>query len=77
MSKDFIYEGDTVKIKQKIPNAPEMVVEEIEKIREKVGDSKKMVGIRCFWFTSDGHIQKNRFDFKDLRVIKRSTDYDH
>lgn len=76
MSKQFIHEGDTVKMKQQIANSPEMIVEAIDKMSDAPGAQKTMLGIRCFWFASDMSIQKNRFNFKDLVVIKKATSYD-
>lgn len=76
MSKIYFYEGDIVKIKQDIPNSPDMVIESLDKIAINPGDKKTMNGIRCFWFCKNGTIQKNRFDFKDLVIVKRATSYD-
>jgi len=66
--KVYFKEGDVVYLKQNIANSPEMIVEKIEKIFLPGNKVKKLlIGIRTFWFTKDGAIQKGRFNFKDLK----------
>lgn len=71
MSKDekelvFFYNGDIVQLKQDVPNKPKMVVKRIVKSRLAEGENKMFIGIKCFWFTTDGQYCEQLFNSKDL-----------
>ena len=68
----FFQPGEVVEVKQNIENKPRMVVKSAPKARMPIsGDnaSKKSVllGIKCFWFTTDGIYLEHTFNSKDLR----------
>lgn len=71
--KVFLKPGDTVTVKQDIPNRPTMVVIRKEsnffKDNAPAGVST-LKGIRCRWFTTDGHEQQAVFSTKDLILLK-------
>ena len=68
--KKYFKEGDVVTLRQKLPNRPTMMVDNVAKQRDYKSvddtDKKALIAIRCLWFTKEGHIQKNNFNFKDL-----------
>jgi len=73
--KIFFLPGDTVTIKQDIPNKPIMfVVKKVTstfKIKNEEGPKEEFLrGIRCRWFTLDGALQEAIFNTKDLYKIK-------
>lgn len=65
----FFNPGDTVTLKQDIPNKPKMVVVRKESSIFK-HDSKNakpvLLGIRCRWFTNEGILQEAVFNTKDI-----------
>ena len=70
-NKVFFAPGDTVTLKQDVPNKPVMIVKSIDKVtirdREANHSTKPtLFGITCFWFTTAGELQENRFNTKDL-----------
>lgn len=71
--KVFLKPGDIVTVKQDIPNRPTMVVIRKEsnffKDNTPAGVST-LKGIRCRWFTTDGHEQQAVFSTKDLILLK-------
>jgi len=73
--KVFFNAGDVVRIKQKI-NAPDMVISHINKIHQRSNDlnKPKLIGITCFWFSTDNKYQCQLFSTKDLvHVYKTDT----
>lgn len=70
--KVFFSPGDLVTIRQNIPNKPIMLV--VKKVNSiiKHDDEKEGIlrGIRCRWFTTDGTLQEDIFNTKDLELIK-------
>lgn len=62
----FFTPGDIVQLRQDIPNRPTMIVKSIDKAAMKNGDKPMLFGITCIWFTTEGLIQKERFNTKDL-----------
>lgn len=70
--KIFFAPGDIVTIRQDIPNKPIMIV--VKKVNNMIrhDDDKEglLRGIRCKWFTSDGHVQEDVFNTKDLELVK-------
>ena len=67
--KAFFTPGDIVTLKQEIPNKPKMVVKSIDKLTLR-GDKPSLFGITCFWFTTEGQIQSERFSTKDLLFVE-------
>lgn len=69
--KVFFQPGDIVTIKQDIPNKPTMYVVKKETSMFKHKDSEEGVlrGIRCRWFTSNGELQEDVFNTKDLILV--------
>jgi len=68
-NKVFFHSGDVVQLKQDIPNKPKMIVGDIRKAeRNSLEKDNKSVllGVRCYWFTSDGFYQERTFSTKDL-----------
>lgn len=78
MEKIFFQPGDTVTIRQDIPNKPVMMVvkKETMTFRPSKEESKEdfFIGIRCRWFTTDGTLLENVFNTKDLCLIKPAKD---
>jgi uncharacterized protein YodC (DUF2158 family) len=74
MKMIYFIPGDEVTIKQGLPNKPLMVVKEAVKSKIKVDDKVKLLGIICFWFTSDGAYQEERFNTKDLIKLEDLID---
>ena len=72
--KVFFNPGETVTLRQELPNRPEMVVESVEKSTMKVRDgiSKPILfGIKCIWFDSTGRLCEHRFNTKDLIHVEQ------
>ena len=63
--KVFFMPGDIVTLKQDIPNKPTMLVVKKETYIYKKED-QSLKGIRCRWFTTDGVLQEEVFNTKDL-----------
>lgn len=70
--KVFFSPGDVVTIRQNIPNKPIMlVVKKVNSMMKHEDDKEGILrGIRCRWFTIDGHIQEDVFNTKDLELVK-------
>lgn len=68
VTKQFFLPGDTVTIRQDIPNKPIMlVVKKITKtIRTESLKGDFFQGILCRWFTTTGELQEAPFNTKDL-----------
>lgn len=69
IDKIFFIPGDVVRIKHNISNRPDMLVKgkETKTIRDQSGTH--FLGIKCFWFTSDGLYQEQIFSTKDLLKV--------
>ena len=70
--RTYFYAGDVVELKQDVPNKPKMIVSSVPKIRRvgenKAPDSKSiLLGVKCFWFTTQGVYQERVFNSKDLK----------
>ena len=65
--KTFFMPGMLVTLKQDIPNKPTMLV--IWKITSNSTDNS-LIGILCKWFTSDGLLQADVWNTKDLQLVK-------
>lgn len=67
--KIYFMPGDTVTLKQDIPNKPIMIVLKVETSLFKHKIEKKdniLIGIKCRWFTTDGQLQEAIYNTKDL-----------
>jgi len=70
--KIYFVPGDIVTIKHNIANKPEMIVKAKEtKLIKKDNDNTTFIGIRCFWFKTDGELQEHIFNTKDLVHINK------
>jgi len=84
--KVFFASGDLVEIKHDVPNKPEMLVQSVDKATMKLKryapetgqdsttiekDKGTLLGVTCIWFTTNGELQKHRFNTKDLQKVKR------
>lgn len=71
MEEDKVYflPGQIVKLKQDIPNSPEMIVMRKETNVFNHDNKGKLKGIRCRWFTADGQLQEAVWSTKDLILI--------
>jgi uncharacterized protein YodC (DUF2158 family) len=71
--KVFFNAGDVVRIKQQI-DAPDMVISHINKIHQRSSDisKPKLIGITCFWFSTDNKYQCQLFSTKDLIHVSKS-----
>lgn len=67
-TKQFFLPGDTVTLRQDLPNKPIMIV--VRKVTKtiRVNDVKNdfFQGILCKWFTTTGELQESVFNTKDL-----------
>lgn len=67
-TKQFFLPGDTVTLRQDIPNKPTMIV--VRKVTKtiRVNEVKNdfFQGILCKWFTTTGALQESIFNTKDL-----------
>ena len=70
--KIFFSPGDVVTIRQDIPNKPIMlVVKKVNNLMKHSEDKEGILrGIRCRWFTKDGHMEEGVFNTKDLELVK-------
>lgn len=70
--KIFFSPGDVVTIRQDIPNKPTMlVVKKVNNLMKHSEDKEGILrGIRCRWFTTDGRLQEDIFNTKDLVLVK-------
>lgn len=68
--KIFFKPGDTVTLKQNIPNKPTMVV--VCKASSYIRDPKNNYfrGIKCRWFTNNMELQESVFNTKDLVILE-------
>jgi len=60
--------GDTVELKQELPNKPKMMVKSIDKATYKT-DTNSLLGITCIWFDTIGGLHSARFSTKDLKHL--------
>lgn len=68
--KTYFSPGQIVQLKQKLPNAPLMMVYRIERsIMRNTNGRDILKGCRCRWFTTDGTLQEAVFSTKDLILI--------
>lgn len=71
IDKQFFLPGDMVTIRQELPNKPTMLV--VKKVTKtlKIGGVQNdyFQGILCRWFTTDGLLQTEIFNTKDLQKI--------
>lgn len=70
----FFNPGQIVTLKQDIPNKPIMIVvkKETSMFKHNEEDKRNVLrGIRCRWFTTDGRLQEEIFNTKDLQLLTR------
>lgn len=68
--KIYFSPGQLVKMKQKLPNTPVMVVYRIERsIMRNTNGRDSLKGVRTRWFTADGYLQEAVFSTKDLILL--------
>lgn len=66
IEKIFFIPGDVVRIKHDLTNKPDMLVKGKETKTLRDAASTHFIGIRCFWFTTEGLYQEQIFNTKDL-----------
>lgn len=70
-NKIYFTPGMRVTLKQNIPNKPIMVIIKKETRTFKTEDGNSLLrGMRCIWFTSNGELQENVFNTKDLIIVE-------
>lgn len=69
--KELVYfnPGNVVKVKH-LPDSPLMVVKQANKFWDAASGSGKLLGIRCYWFSSTGTYHEEVFSSKDLSKIE-------
>lgn len=67
MEKVFFTVGDTVQVKQDLPNKQKMLVYSVDKTV--LGEKPRLLGVTCIWYNTIGDLQKFRFSTKDLEHI--------
>lgn len=70
IDKIYFKAGDIVTLNKNIPNKPIMLVIKKESRIFKKDDESNLKGIRCIWFTTNGELQENVFNTKDIELIK-------
>jgi len=60
--------GDTVELKQDLPNKPKMMVKSIDKATF-TKDTSALLGITCIWFDKNQAPHSDRFSTKDLKHV--------
>jgi uncharacterized protein YodC (DUF2158 family) len=75
MGMIYFNTGDKVRLKQEVSNRPEMLVESVTKARMPRDQDDKsksvLLGIKCFWFTTNGFYQEKTFNSKDLEKLEK------
>lgn len=68
--KVYFMPGDVVRVRQNIPNRPDMIVvgKETNRFKPDPDESGKeyLQGIKCRWFSTDMKLQEGIFNTKDL-----------
>lgn len=71
--RDKLRKGDHVTFRHEVTNAPTMLVKEEVRMtfRSSIDDisDTHLIGIKCFWFTSDFKYQEGIFHTKDLKKV--------
>jgi len=70
IDKVFFIPGDLVTIKHDIPNKPTMLVKSKETKTIRETDANHFIGIKCFWFTTEGLYQESIYNTKDLEKVE-------
>lgn len=65
--KIYFLPGDLVKFKKDLPNAPIMLV--VKKVTKQYKSTSYFQGILCRWFTTDGTLQEEIWNTKDIEKI--------
>jgi uncharacterized protein YodC (DUF2158 family) len=69
IQKIFFIPGDVVTIKHDLDNKPKMLVKGKETKTLKDAEGTYFLGLRCFWFTTEGLYQEQIFSTKDLHKV--------
>ena len=69
--KVFFTPGDLVQIKHDLPNKPVMLVKGKETKAIRGEDASHFLGIRCFWFTTNGEYQEQIYSTKDISHVTK------
>jgi len=75
IEKVFFIPGDLVTIKHDLPNKPTMLVKGKETKTFKDIEGAHFIGIKCFWFTTEGLYQESIYNTKDLSKVDSSNAY--
>lgn len=73
MNKVFFTPGDIVTIKHDLHYKPLMLVKGKETRTIRGDDSTHFLGIKCFWFSTEGIYQEQIFSTKDLVHLTPKT----
>lgn len=73
VDKIFFIPGDLVTIKHDLPNKPIMLVKGKETKTIRGADSTHFVGIKCFWFTTEGLYQEIVLNTKDIQKVENKA----
>lgn len=65
-SKDYFLPGDTVVLRQNLPEKPVMIVKGKEVRYMKDSPINHLRGIKCIWFSKNLELQSAIFNTKDL-----------
>ena len=76
IEKVFFIPGDLVTIKHDLPNKPTMLVKGKETKTFKDAETY-FIGIKCFWFRTDGEYQEQVFNTKDLQRLTKEPSVDY
>ena len=70
--KSYFKEGELVQLNKDLSNKPTMMVFKIikKKSTEATTPFNSLIGIECIWFTTNGFIQHDEFNFKDLESLE-------
>lgn len=73
MDDKYLKPGDLVKLNKDLPNAPVMMVLRKEtSLLYQPGDKEgPLRGLRCRWFTTDGHMEEAVWNTKDLMKLSK------
>ena len=67
MDKVYFLPGDLVRFKKDLPNAPIMLV--VKKVTRQYKSANYFQGILCRWFTTDGKLQEEIWNTKDIEKV--------
>lgn len=69
-SRVYFNPGDKVRIKHDLEYKPRtMLVVQVKKMRSLSGENSSLSGIECIWFDTNGAMNKEVFNTKDLEKV--------